>query len=97
MVKRKKHQIHCVCGLPVEVYKKGKGHRVFICPNCGIIATNPLPLLAGLASAALPSILEGVSKVTSPKEKKSGGNHQTFDSLDKPNKGERYVNLVMGK
>lgn len=39
---RKKHQFHCQhCGSPCDIYKKGKGHRVLVCPHCGIIATNP--------------------------------------------------------
>ncbi len=47
----KKHQFHCEkCGNPCEIYKKGKKHRVLVCPECGVLATNPLPLLAGLVA-----------------------------------------------
>ncbi len=44
---KRKHQFHCeTCGSPCEIYKKGKKHRVLVCPKCGVIATNPLPLAA---------------------------------------------------
>ncbi len=63
MVKKRKHQFHCqYCGSGCEIYKKGKGHRVLVCPNCGVLASNPLPLLA----AALPlagKLLKGAGKV----------------------------------
>jgi len=53
---RKRRQFHCQeCGSACEIYKKGKKHRVLVCPQCGILATNPLPLLA----AAAPSLLKG--------------------------------------
>lgn len=49
----KKRVIHCgKCESPVQVYKKGKKHRVFVCPSCGIIATNPGPMAFGLALKA---------------------------------------------
>ena len=53
---KKRRQFHCnECGAACEIYRKGKRHRVLICPNCGILATNPLPLLA----AAAPSLIKG--------------------------------------
>lgn len=52
MSRHKKRQFHCNhCGSPCTIYRKGKGHRVLVCPHCGVIATNPT--LAG-------SILKGV-------------------------------------
>lgn len=52
----KKHQFHCQkCSAECVIYKKGKGHRVLVCPNCGVIATNPLNL-RGLLSAGVSSI-----------------------------------------
>ncbi len=69
---KKKHQFHCEkCGQPCEIYKKGKKHRVLVCPECGVIATNPLPLVAGamLASAA-SSLFKKKEKPTA--EAKSG-------------------------
>lgn len=51
MAKKRKHQFHCEkCGSPCEIYSKGKKHRVLVCPQCGVIATNPLPLVAGLVA-----------------------------------------------
>lgn len=29
-------------GLPCTIYKKGKNHRVLVCPKCGVLATNGL-------------------------------------------------------
>lgn len=102
MSKRKKRVFHCSkCGNPTETYKKGRKHRVIICPRCGIIASNPLPLLA-LAASALPSVIEGASSFLS--DKKSSTPKDTarlpitkYDNLDKPNKGERYVKMALGE
>jgi len=49
MAKKQKRQFHCEkCGNPCDIYKKGKKHRVLVCQGCGVIATNPLPLIAGI-------------------------------------------------
>lgn len=41
-MRRKKRQFHCnQCSSPCEIYKKGKKHRVLVCPHCGVLATNP--------------------------------------------------------
>lgn len=41
-MRKKKHQFHCQkCNNPLEIYKKGKGHRLLVCPHCGILANNP--------------------------------------------------------
>jgi len=38
----KKTQFHCnYCESPCEIYKKGKKHKVLVCPQCGVLATNP--------------------------------------------------------
>lgn len=56
MARRKKHQFHCQkCNEECTIYKKGKGHRVLVCPRCGVLATNPISF-RGLASAAASSI-----------------------------------------
>lgn len=40
-MKRKKHVFYCEkCDNPCLIYKKGKQHRVLVCPMCGILATN---------------------------------------------------------
>jgi hypothetical protein len=52
----KKKHFHCQkCNSPCEIYKKGKKHRVLVCPQCGVLATNPISF-KGLASAAASSI-----------------------------------------
>lgn len=71
-MKKKKHQFHCNhCGSPCEIYKKGKGHRVLVCPYCGVLATNPtfagkllrgavrsIPVVGGVASSVIEEIQE---------------------------------------
>lgn len=51
-----KHVFHCAKdNEPCTIYKKGKGHRVLVCPQCGVIATNPFSfsrLLKGGAGGA---------------------------------------------
>jgi len=42
------------CKAGCLIYKKGKGHRVLVCPNCGVLATNGLLSLAG---GAIGSVL----------------------------------------
>ncbi len=38
---KKKHPFHCEnCEAECIIYKKGKNHRVLVCPNCGVLATN---------------------------------------------------------
>ena len=58
MAKRIKRQFHCEkCGSGCNIYKKGKNHRVLVCPTCGVLATNPLSL-KGIAKAGA-SLLPG--------------------------------------
>ena len=100
IMKKKKRQIYCSCGNPVTIYKKGKKHRVFVCPQCGIIANNPLPL-AAIAAAAAPSLIEGainlIGSKKSPKTRLSDGEASIlpktikYDNLDKPNMAERIA------
>ena len=62
-MKQKKH-IYCGhCESIAVWFKKGK-HRRLICNNCGVIAHNPIPLLA-MAGSYL--VKKGVEKLTSPK------------------------------
>ncbi len=103
MAKKRKHQFYCEsCRMPCEIYKKGKGHRVLVCPECGIIARNP-GFLGKIARGALKSIPGGdiVSEfIPSGKDKTSStpkSQKIVTDSLDKPNKGERYVKLALGR
>lgn len=69
MARHKRKQFHCqTCGNPLEIYRKGKSHRVLVCPSCGIVATNPLPLLA----MALPSLLKAGKNILGTKSDTSG-------------------------
>jgi len=41
MMKKNKHAFHCEhCNSECMIYKKGKSHRVLVCPHCGVLATN---------------------------------------------------------
>lgn len=99
-MKKKKHVFHCSeCGSACEIYKKGKNHRVLICPKCGILATNPLPLLAMAAPYALSAAKKLLSKKSEQSEiSQSPRTTQKVisDSLDLPNKNERYVKMALG-
>jgi len=51
--KTPKHTFHCEkCGSACTIYKKGKNHRVLVCPECGVLATNPIRLPKILRKAA---------------------------------------------
>ena len=48
-----KKQFHCQkCNSACTIYKKGKKHRVLVCPQCGVLATNPLSFKGALSAAA---------------------------------------------
>ena len=62
---KKKRSFHCqTCGCACEVYKKGKKHRVLVCPKCGVLATNPFSFgrtaSGALLGAEIGSIVPGV-------------------------------------
>jgi len=69
---------HCNhCGSSCEVYKKGKKHRVIVCPRHGIIAANP-GMLGGaieLASSFIP--IPGAAMVGKVAGKMLGGGKKT--------------------
>lgn len=49
MAKKRKHAFHCQrCNSELQIYKKGKAHRVLVCPQCGILATNPFSFKGAL-------------------------------------------------
>lgn len=59
--KPNKHTFYCeMCKSPCTLYKKGKGHRVLICPRCGVLATNGLGTIIG---GAIGSIVPGAGTV----------------------------------
>lgn len=102
---KKKHIYHCSkCGSPCTIYKKGKTHRLLSCPRCGILASNPLPLLALAASTLAPMAISAAKKrftrkkttdSDSPTQTEPRYQKRVFDSLDKPNKNERYIDLAL--
>jgi len=82
--------------MPANWYKKGRGHRVLICQCCGIIATNPLPLLAMAGSAVAPYVIDKASEILGGgSNKKEKPEIIVTDSLDKPNRAERTINRVL--
>jgi len=70
---KKKKQIYCQCGMPANWYKKGKNHRVLVCNSCGIIANNPIPLLAiGASMLAKPALKAGLKMLGRTAAEKAG-------------------------
>ncbi len=62
----KKRQFHCQnCASACEIYKKGKAHRVLVCPSCGVIASNPQVLgkIAKRGAKALIGEIPGASLI----------------------------------
>jgi len=53
----KKHPFHCEnCESECMIYKKGKSHRVLVCPNCGVLATNGKGIIKKVAKGALRGV-----------------------------------------
>lgn len=51
-----------ICKSPCMIYKKGKSHRVLVCQNCGVLATNGIfkrKIVKGLGKAALSLVPGG--------------------------------------
>ncbi len=91
---KRKHQFHCEkCGSPCEIYRKGKKHRVLVCPGCGVIATNPLPLMAAAAvgKVALRAGKKVLGHGEAKKEEEAAPRRQyiTHDDADKYNQAEK--------
>ena len=119
---RKKHPFHCEkCNAECMIYKKGRAHRVFVCPNCGVLATNGklnlgragsgatlgatigsvVPGLGTAVGGAVGGVAGAVSGLFDKGDKANVGGASPkqkiiTDSLDKANKGERYVKLALG-
>lgn len=59
-----KHTFFCeLCKSPCLIYKKGRSHRVLVCPHHGVLATNGLITggLEGAATgAAIGSVIPGI-------------------------------------
>lgn len=95
----KKRAFHCEkCGNACTIYKKGKKHRVLVCSQCGVIASNPLPL--ALLAAAAPALIEGATSLLSKKSEQTNRSNAPPRVKALPNhsptKAERYVNLALG-
>lgn len=98
MAKKRKKNIYCGNCEGIAVwYKKGK-YRKLICDKCGVIAHNPVPLVAAAVSYLAPKVIEKVgekfsSKKATPTHEQP--QHIITDSKDKPNYSERVINKVM--
>lgn len=94
-MKKRKHQFHCnSCNSPCEIYKKGKGHRVLVCPNCGILATNPLPLIPLAISAGASLLSKKSSNKQSADTAPPAKQKIVTDSLDKINATDQIIERV---
>lgn len=110
MAKKKKRHLNCaLCGAEANFYKKGKGHRVLVCNNGHLLATNPIPLLAALAPAIKTAVVSGgaalvgskigqaFSKATD-KEEEPKSVDITIDNKDIPNRlkaDQWYINQAL--
>lgn len=55
---RKRQNFHCQkCNSEIQIYKKGKKHRVLVCPKCGILATNPFSFGSATEGAVVGATL----------------------------------------
>lgn len=62
---KKKCKLFTIDGHPIEIYRKGRGHRVFVDTVTGrIVATNPLPI-AFLEQYGQPLVEAGLGGVLS--------------------------------
>lgn len=60
-MRKQKHQFHCEkCNSGCTIYRKGKKHRVLVCPRCGVLATNPFSAGGALTGAATGATLGSV-------------------------------------
>jgi hypothetical protein len=100
MAKRKRI-FHCErCGNPCTIYKKGKAHRVLVCPQHGVIATNPLPLaVAAVAGKAALKVGKKVLGKGNPKKEEAsatpGRQVLIHDDADKYNQADK-IRLALG-
>jgi len=98
---KRKHIFHCErCGNPLTIYKKGKAHRVLVCPQHGVIATNPLPLMAAaVAGKAALKVGKKVLGKGNPKKEDApatpGRQVIIKDDADKYNQADK-IRLALG-
>lgn len=104
MARHKRHTFHCQkCNSELEIFKRGKSHRVMVCPNCGIIATNPTVLgkvlkragrgvLGEIPGASL--LMEGAGLAGDLTRSKTTSTESPRRRLDTglPSKSERIIN-----
>ncbi len=64
------------------IYKKGKGHRVLVCPSCGVLATNPISfkkvLGAGLSMVPAGNLINLGLEATGLMDEKKAQSPQSF-------------------
>jgi ribosomal protein S27E len=98
MSRHKAKSFHCQkCGAPCTIYKKGKAHRVLVCPSCGVIATNPtvagsilkagasmIPVFGGVASSLIGDAQSRkANKTASPSMSGISSEHHNKTSFEK--------------
>jgi len=101
-----KNTFYCEkCNHPCMIYKKGKNHRVLVCPDCGVLATNGLAGkgLKRLGKAVIgevpfaSTLIEGagfVGDIKRNKKEKKTTSETPFVKMEsgEPSKSERIIN-----
>ncbi len=110
MAKSKKH-IYCQkCGNICNWYKKGKNHRVLVCPKCGILAHNPIPWAtigkiggslipipgASIVGEMLGSAVEGASSNEKPAKTTISTREKGTRDLNKLSRNDLIINQELG-
>jgi hypothetical protein len=67
MAKKHDHHFYCEhCKAQCMIYRKGKHHRVLVCPHCGVLATNGLGgAIAKIGAKTLLKSIPGVGTAIS--------------------------------
>lgn len=80
------------------IYKKGKAHRVLVCPIHGVLATNPFSasgaLQGGAAGAALGSVVPGVGTAIGAGIGSAIGGFSLGDSTDKKTSPQSHPTVL---
>ncbi len=97
----KKHPFMCEnCGSECMIYKKGKSHRVFVCPKCGVLATNGKGLLKKIGKGAIrgvPFVGDVLAEVLTKDQKPTPSQSPTFKTQRRDNSLEKIKYALGGK
>ena len=101
MMKAKKHVFRCErCGAECMIYKKGKNHRVLVCPTCGVLATNGLLKKIGGFLGSVPhpgiQITKAAGSLLSGEEERPASPQPTHRHRSSPLKSLYYVDKALG-